>query len=190
MNLFFLFYQHAEEAAHGADSGSDPFALITPDPGLFIWTTIVFAILWLLLAKFAFKPIAKGLRSREESISDALKEAERARAEIAELKNENEDLLKEAREERSKILREANELKAKIVSEAKEEAKKEATKVIEDAQHEINVQKSRAFKEAKEDIGKIAVEIAEKLMKKDLESTANQEELIASLVKDVKFNQN
>jgi len=79
MNLFLF--------AGGSEGGENPYAFITPDPGLFIWTLVVFVILWALLAKFAFKPITKALKNREDSISDALQSAERARAEVAELKN-------------------------------------------------------------------------------------------------------
>jgi len=173
--------------AEGGDGGGG-LALIMPDPGLFIWTTVIFALLWFLLAKFAFKPIAKSLREREESISDALKSAERARKEVAELKNENEDILKQARQERSQILKEANELKTKIVGEAKEDAKTEAAKILADAKQDIRTQKDKAMQEVKSEVGQIAVDIAEKLMKKDLSGSASQQELIESLVKEANFN--
>ncbi len=181
MNLFLL--------AGGAEGGGEnPFALITPDPGLFIWTVVVFSILWILLAKFAFKPIAKALKDRENSISDALQSAERARAEVAELKNENEEILKQARQERSQILKEANEMKDKIVAEAKEEAKAEATKLLADAKKEIDTQKATAMAEVKSEVGNIAVEIAEKLMKKNLAESSSQKELIQKLVQEANMN--
>lgn len=167
---------------------SNPFALITPDPGLFIWTVVVFVILWFILAKFAFKPIAKALREREQSISDSLQEANRARAEVAELKNENEELLRQAREERTKILREANDLKSKIIAEAREEAKIEADKLIENARHDINSQKREAFNEAKKEIGALAVSVSERLLRQKLDNSEAQNQLIASLIQDAKLN--
>jgi len=180
MNLFLF--------AGGSEGGENPFALITPDPGLFIWTLVVFVILWALLAKFAFKPIAKALKNREDSISDALQSAERARAEVAELKNENEEILKQARQERSLILKEANEMKDRIVAEAKDGAKTEATKLLADAKREIETQKTTAMAEVKSEVGNIAVEIAEKLMKKNLSESGSQQELIKALVKEANMN--
>lgn len=166
------------------------FPVLEPTFGLIFWTTLLFVLTWVILGKFAFKPIITAIRDREENISDSLKAAERARAEVAELKNENEDLLKKAKEERSKILREANEVKTQIIAEAREEAKKEAQKVIADAKHEIATEKAAAFADVKEEVGKIAVEIAEKLMKKDLAADQNQQQLISSLIDDANFNQN
>lgn len=172
----------------GAEGGDSPFALITPDPGLFLWSVIIFGLLWLILAKVAFKPIAQALRNREESISDALKSAERARAEVAELKNENEEILKQAREERSQILKEANELKAKTIAEAKEQAQAEGEKMLANARQEIINEKAKAMAEVKAEVGSIAAEIAEKLVKKNLSNTQEQQDLIASLVKESNFN--
>lgn len=165
-------------------------SLITPDPGLYIWSTIIFLLLLFLLSKFAFKPIFNGIRSRNEAIDNALKSAERARAEVAELKNENIELLNQAKEERSKILKEANELKAKIIEDAKDVAKVEATKLVTEARQDIATQKAVAFAEVKEEVGKIAVEIAEKVMRQKLDTTESQQQLIANLLDDANFNQN
>ena len=166
------------------------FPVMEPTPGLIFWTTVLFVLTWTILAKFAFKPIIKALRDREETISDSIKAAERARAEVAELKNENEELLKEAKEERSKILKEANDVKAQIIAEAKEEARKEASKLVADAREDIASQKAVAFAEVKQEVGKIAVEIAEKIMRQKLETTESQEQLISNLVENAQFNQN
>lgn len=166
------------------------FPVLEPSIGLIFWMTLIFGLTWLILGKFAFKPIAKALRDREESIDNAIKSAERARAEVAELKNENEELLKEAKEERSKILKEANDIKAQIIAEAKLEANKEASKLISDAKLEIANQKSIALSEVKKDVGSIALEIAEKLVRKDLGSNDAHKNLISTLVEEANFNQN
>lgn len=169
-------------------ASDNPMSLITPDPGLYIWSTIIFGILLFLLSKYAFKPIFQGIRSRNESISSALQSADRARAEVAELKNENEEILKQAREERSRILREANELKSKIINEARDEARVEAEKLLADARHEITVQRTKAMSEVKSEVGRIAADIAQQLVKKDMSQTQEQKDLIASLVKESNFN--
>ncbi|MBX2845425.1 MAG: F0F1 ATP synthase subunit B, partial [Saprospiraceae bacterium] len=140
--------------------------------------------------RFAFKPIAKALKDREESIDGALKSAERARAEMEALSSKNEQLLKEAKEERSKILKEANDVKNKIVAEAKEEAKVEASKILEDARKEIATQKNAAVAEIKGEVGKIAVEIAEQVLSKELTNKSDQEQLVNSLLNNVNFSKN
>ncbi len=166
----------------------NPMSLITPDPGLFIWTVIIFTLLLVLLSKTAFPAIFNGIRSRNESISDALKAAERARAEVAELKSENEEILKQAREERSRILRDANELKAQIVNKAREQAQQEADQLITNARLDIQNQKQRAMKEVRSDVGRIAAEIAEQVIRRELGNQKEQEDLIASLVSKSDLN--
>lgn len=90
--------------------------LITPEVGLIFWQTIVFLVLMLILAKFAWKPILGAVRTREESINEALASAEDARKEMQNLKADNEKLLQEARAERDEILKEARQLKEKMIS--------------------------------------------------------------------------
>ena len=102
--------------------------LLTPDPGLFLWNLVGFLILFLILKKTAWKPILKSLNEREKGIADSLATAEKVRAEMAQLKGENEALLAKAREERAQLLKEARETRDKIVNEAKDQAKEEASK--------------------------------------------------------------
>ena len=90
------------------------FSVIRPEPGMLIWTTIIFLLFWFILGKLAFKPIGEALKSRENSIQSALDEAKNARLEMEHLKSENDKILAEAREERSKMLKEAKETKKKM----------------------------------------------------------------------------
>ena len=115
--------------------------LLTPDLGLFIWNLLAFLILYLILRKTAWKPILKSLNEREQGISDSLATAEKVKAEMAQLKSENEALLAKAREERAQLLKEARETKDKIINEAKDQAKLEAGKIITDARTAIEQQK-------------------------------------------------
>ena len=100
--------------------------IVTPGFGLIFWTTLTFFILLFLLAKFAWKPILKAVQDREEAIDSALKAAEAAKAEMASLQSNNEQLLKEAREEREQILKEARALRDKTIADAKTAASEEA----------------------------------------------------------------
>jgi F-type H+-transporting ATPase subunit b len=162
--------------------------LITPDPGLFIWTVLVFIILWVVLGKFAFKPIAKALRERENSIDDALKAADKARGEMATLQSDHAKLLNEAREERGKMLKQAKETKESIINEAKDQAKSVAAKIIEETKREIDNQKMAAITEVKNQVGTMALEIAEKVLKKELQNKQDQEGYVKGLVEDIRLN--
>ncbi|MBC7946684.1 MAG: F0F1 ATP synthase subunit B [Chitinophagaceae bacterium] len=162
--------------------------LLTPEFGLLIWTTLAFLIVFFILKKMAWPAIIKGLRDRENSITTALETAEKVKAEMAQLKNENEALLAKAREERGQLLKEARETKDKIINEAKEQAKTEANKIITEAQAAINVQKMAALTEVKNQVGKLVIEVTEKILRRELGNKDAQETHIKSLVDEVKLN--
>src|SRR6185295_10551489 len=129
--------------------------LLSPEFGLLIWTLLAFLIVFFILGKFAWPAIIKGLRDRENSITESLATAEKVKAEMAQLKSENETLLAKAREERAQLLKEARETKDKIINEAKEQAKAEANKIVVEAQAAINAQKMAALTDVKNQVGKL-----------------------------------
>ena len=162
--------------------------LLTPEFGLLIWTLLAFLIVFFILKKLAWPAIIKGLQDREKGIADSLSTAERVRAEMAQLKNENEALLALAREERSKLLKEARETKDKIINDAKEQAKAEASKIISEAQAAIETQKMAAITDVKNQVGKLVIEVSEKVLRRELSSKEAQETHVRELVGGVKLN--
>jgi F-type H+-transporting ATPase subunit b len=162
--------------------------LLIPGEGLILWQLIIFVLLVFLLSKLAWKPIINSLKDRERSIQDALDTAEKARLEMSQLRSDNERLLKEAREERDRILREAREVSNKMKDEAQVDAKKNADRIIEDAKAAINIEKQAALREVREQVALFSLDIAEKLMKKNLSSDKAQKDLVESYVKDLKTN--
>jgi F-type H+-transporting ATPase subunit b len=162
--------------------------LLIPEFGLLIWTLVAFLVVFFILGKFAWPAIVKGLKEREQGIADSLATAEKVKAEMAQLKNENEALLAKAREERAQLLKEARETKDKIINEAKEQAKAEASKIIVEAQAVINTQKMAALTDVKNQMGKLVIEVSEKLLKRELENKQAQEAHIKELVDEVKLN--
>jgi F-type H+-transporting ATPase subunit b len=162
--------------------------LLTPGTGLILWQAIVFVLLFILLSRLAWKPILASLKERETSISDALNTAEKARQEITALKSDNEKLLKEAREERDKILKEAREAANRMKDEAAADAKKAADKIVEDARQAINIEKAAALKDVRIQVAMFSLEIAEKLMKKNLSSDKAQKDLVEGYIKELKLN--
>lgn len=164
------------------------FSVIKPEPGLLFWTTLIFLIFWFLMSRFAFKPIAESLKKRETDIQDALDQAKLARAEMANLQAENEKLLAQAREERSQILKEAKDAKDEIIAEAKERANVEYKRKVESAMQDIENQKNAAMVDLKNKAGQLAIEIAEKILRKELANNPEQVAYAKNLVDNMKLN--
>ncbi|MEP6846446.1 MAG: F0F1 ATP synthase subunit B [Panacibacter sp.] len=162
--------------------------LLTPSFGLIIWTLVAFAVVFFILKKYAWKPILGSLNEREKNISDAIKSAEKVRAEMAELKSENEILLSKAREERAIMMREAKETRDKIVMEAKEQARQETNKIVADAQSTINQQKMAAITDLKNQVGNLVLEVSEKVLRRELSNKEEQEKYIKQLAEKVELN--
>jgi F-type H+-transporting ATPase subunit b len=164
------------------------FSPIKPDLGLILWTTIIFSLFYLLIGKFSYGPITNALKKRQGDIQDALDEAKKAKEEMAGLKAENEKLMAQAREERAIMLKEAKEAGSTIVNEAKDKAKSEAQKILSNTQMEIENQKRSAMLELKNEIGNMALDIAEKVIKKELKADSDQNTFVNQLVDDLKLN--
>jgi F-type H+-transporting ATPase subunit b len=157
-------------------------------PGLFFMQLFIFGVLLLLLSKFAWKPILNSLKAREGSIADALQSAENAKEEMAKLQADNQKLLQEARLERDKLLKEATDIANKIKEEAKSDAAKQADKMISDAKNAIEVEKNAALKEVTTKVAELSLNIAEKLIRKNLSDDKAQKALAEDFMKDLKLN--
>ncbi len=162
--------------------------LLTPELGLFFWTLIAFLLVFFILRKFAWKPILETLGEREKGIADAIATADRLKKDMSQLQSENEKLLAQAREERTQMLKEAKEMKDRIINEAKEQAKVDANRIIIDAQAQIMQQKNAAMAEVKNEIGNLAVSVAEKIIRKQLSAADGQEMYMKVLAEDIKLN--
>jgi F-type H+-transporting ATPase subunit b len=162
--------------------------VIKPDPGLIFWTSIIFILALFLLGRFAFRPIQEALKRREDDIQGSLDEAKRAREEMANLKAENEELLRQAQEERTKILKEAKEAKEAILEEAREKAQADARKIVNSAKEDIENQRLAAITDLKNQVGILAIEVAEKVLRKQLDGKNGQEQFVKELVDDIKMN--
>jgi len=152
--------------------------------GLFVWQTAIFVGLLFLLKKFAWKPILDSVNERETSIKDALAAAEEARVEMQSLQSDNQRILKEARAEKEALLKEARKAKADMINEAKAEAQEEAQKILTQAQEAIQNEKRAAVNELKQQVGTIALDIAEKVLQNELESKEKQMQLVNQLLED------
>jgi F-type H+-transporting ATPase subunit b len=162
--------------------------LIIPDLGLVFWMTLSFLILLFILKKYAWKPVMKALKEREDRIAGALKEAEKAREEMLQLTFSNEQLLKEAKEERDMILREARKIRESMLAEAQEKAQTEANRILENARENLHYEKMAALTELKNQIAILSIEIAEKMLGDELDMDGRRKQLMEKLLKEISFN--
>ena len=162
--------------------------LVKPEFGLLFWMFVTFFIVLFLMKKFAWGPILKMIHEREDTIENALNEAQKARQEIAQMQSSNEQLLQEARIERDKILKEAREIRETMLNESKAKATAEYEKILATAKADIQNEKMAAINELKNQVALMSVDIAEKIIRKDLSKDENQKALVATLINDVKLN--
>jgi F-type H+-transporting ATPase subunit b len=162
--------------------------LLTPGLGLIIWTLLAFLVVFFILKKYAWPSILGGLKKREETIAEALASAERIKGEMALMKSENESLLAQAREERAGMLKDAKNTADKMVSDAKEKAKTAYDKILADAQSAIQLQKNAVLTDLKNQVGALVIEVAEKVLRQELNDKSKQETYIKQLTDEVKLN--
>ncbi|WP_162054096.1 F0F1 ATP synthase subunit B [Pontibacter pamirensis] len=162
--------------------------LVTPGIGLIFWQTITFLIVLFLLSKFAWKPIMRALNDREASIESALSAAEQAKLEMQGLKAENEKLLAQARMERDKILKEATEAGNNLVEMAREKANEEGARMITVAREAIENEKRAAIADVKNKAASLSIEIAERILRRELSDPKAQQALAQTYVSEVSLS--
>ncbi len=162
--------------------------LITPDFGLLFWMLVSFIIFVIILKKYAWKPILKSIKERDESIEHALKSAEEARTEIKEIKKESERIRQDVLIEREKIIDKAVHEKDKIVEAAKHQAKAEADKIFQETKQDIEHEKKQAIIELKNQVATVSIQIAEKVLRKEMANKKDQEQYINDLLKETNLN--
>ena len=156
--------------------------LMIPDSGLLFWMTIIFAIVFFILAKFGFPIISGMLEKRSKRISDALEAARIAEDALENLHQEQEKLLSETRAEQARLMQEAAAERDRMIAQAQDQARAQAQKIMDDAHVRITEEKEAAMKEIRNEVAKVSLAIAEKVVRKELSSDASQQQLIDELV--------
>ncbi|MCY7349561.1 MAG: F0F1 ATP synthase subunit B [Cytophagaceae bacterium] len=162
--------------------------LITPNLGLIFWQLVFFLMLVVVLRRFAWKPILTSLNEREQSIQDALDMSRKTRAEMAELKAGNEQLKVEARIERDAILKEARQAAEQMIAQAKNDAAEAGRREIDKARKAIQDEQVAVVAQMKKDIAALSLQIAEKVLRKELSDKKAQEALVSDLVANSRLN--
>lgn len=162
--------------------------LLTPDLGLLFWQVLVFLGLFFILRAFAWKPITDSLSERENNIQSALDLAEKTRLEMTALKADNEKLLAQARSEREAILRGAKETADKMVADSREKAEAEGKRILEQARESMQNERQALVMQMKKEVVTLSLDIAEKVLRKELSDKSAQEKLVNELVSDSRLN--
>ena len=157
-------------------------SLITPDFGLFFWTTLIFAIVFFILAKFGFPVITKMVRGRQERIETSIRQAKEIEARVEEMAREHAGMLEETRREQARILREATEGRKQILEQAREDARGEAQKIVDEARARIAEERESALRDIRREVALLSVEVAEQIVRKELSSDAAQADYLNRLV--------
>ena len=160
-------------------------SLLLPDSGLLFWMTLVFLVVFFVLWKWGFPSIIKMVNERKEYIDESLAKAEEANLRLANIQKQGEELLMEAREKQAQILREVSETRDTIVGQAQEKAHEESARILSEAKAEIESQKQAAIRDIRAQVAELSVQIAEKILQKELSTSAEQTQLIDRLLDDV-----
>ncbi len=163
-------------------------SLITPDFGLFFWMTVVFLVVLFILWKWGFPVIVKMVDERKAFIDESLRKAHEANERLANIQKEGESILQEAREKQAQILKEAAETRDAIVEKAQDKARAEGARLLEDARTAIEQEKKAAIADIRKQVATLSVEIAEKVLRKNLKDDKAQMDLIDRMLDDVSSN--
>ncbi len=163
-------------------------SILTPDLGLLFWMLLAFIVVFFVLAKFGFPAIINMVTDRKNYIDESLRKAHEATERMENIKQESEAMLQEARERQAQILKEATETREDIVTKAQEKAKEEGARLLADAKAEIEGEKQQAIRDIREQVAELSVKIAEKILRENLSTDAEQMKMIDRLLDDVTAN--
>ncbi len=156
--------------------------LMIPDSGLLFWMLIAFGILFFVLARFGWPIITGVVERRNERIAKALDDAAAARQLLATLKLQEEKILQQSREEQIKMQEQMVALRQQLMEQAREAAKKESQIILEQTRKQIDIEREKAMQEIRSEVASLSVEVAEKILSKQLDSDIRQLDLINHLV--------
>ena len=157
-----------------------------PDAGLLFWMLLAFGVVFFVLYKYGFPIITSMIDARKRYIDDALKGAKEANEKIADIEQQCSGLLEEARQKQVEILREATAVREQIIKEAREKADAETEKMIAEAKREIERQREDAMNAVREEAAKVAIAVAEKVLRRELTGEQRQQQYIDSLVDETR----
>lgn len=160
-------------------------SILTPDFGLLFWMLVAFLIIFFLLKKFAFGAITGAVEQRKNFIDESLKNAREANERLANIKQEGENILRQAHEKQSEIIQTAMETRESIIRNARNEAQAEGAKMLNEAKAQIQAEKESALRDIRSQVASLSVKVAEKVVQRELNDDAKQEQFIERLLNEV-----
>lgn len=159
--------------------------LLTPDPGTVFWMIIIFGVVFFILAKYAFPVIIGMVEERKKYIDQSLEAARQANEQLAQVREETDRMLKEARDEQTRILKETSQTRDRVIKEARVRAQLEAQKALEETRLQIVAEKESALNDIRQQVAILSVDVAEKILRKDLKSDQEQLELVNRMIDEM-----
>ena len=163
-------------------------SLLTPDPGLLFWMLLSFGIVVFVLTRYGFPVILKMVNERKSYIDQSLREAKQAHEELEKVKENSEALLEQTHKKQSEILADAGKTRTQMIEKAKNEAKIEADKIVADARKRIQAEKDAALREVRAEVASLSVDIAEKILRENLDTPEKQMSMIDRLMEEMKIS--
>ena len=160
-------------------------SLITPEFGLLVWMTLIFGIVFFVLAKWGFPMITDSVQKRADRINESIAKAREAEEKLRNLASEQEALVEKARKEQAAILKEAASSRDAMIEQARVQARDEAAKILDQAKVQIAAEKESALRDVRKEVAVLSVAVAEKVLRKDLENDASRDELLGRLVDEL-----
>ena len=161
-------------------------SLITPDFGLLVWMTLIFGIVFFVLAKWGFPMITDSVRQRADRINESIKQAKEAEEKLRNLASEQAAIIEETKKEQTRILKETASARDAMVEQAKAQAQDEASKILDQARIQIAAEKESAVRDIRKEVALLSVSVAEKVLRKDLDTDAGRSELVGKLVDELR----
>ena len=165
-------------------------SLVTPDFGLLFWMTLIFAIVFFVLAKWGFPAITGMVEKRAERIEESIAKAREAEKQLAEMSERHAAMIEETRAEQSRILKEAAQARDTMVGQAKQQAQDEAAKIIDQARTQIAAEKETALRDIRTQVAALSVDVAEKILRDKLSDSKTQMDLISRMVDEISRTDN
>ena len=160
-------------------------AILTPDLGLLFWMLLAFLVVFGILAKYGFPAITNMVDERNRYIDESLRKAHEAQERLANIEKEGESILQEAREKQAQILKEAAETRDAIVEQAQAKARSEGARLLDEAKMAIAQEKKAAIADIRQQVATLSVDIAEKVLRKNLKDDKSQMDLIDRMLDEV-----
>jgi len=165
-------------------------SILTPDIGLLFWMMLAFLVVFFILAKYGFPAITNMVDERNKFIDESLRKAHEAQERLANIEKEADAILQDAREKQAQLLKEATETRDAIVGKAQEKAREEGARLLSEAKAEIEAEKQNAIRGIRAQVAELSVQVAEKVLRQNLSSDANQMNLIDRLLDEVSVEKN